>query len=65
MARRKTAGRESPESENDWLSTHTLEDVRDLARELSAQGEDVSELVEAVNELQEVLEAADTAESEA
>jgi hypothetical protein len=57
LARRKTANRESPEDPaNDWLSTHTLQDIRELAQELSDDGEDVSELVAAVNELQELLE---------
>ena len=60
MARRTTARKERPEdSANDWLSTHTLEDIRELAQELSDNGEDVSELVSAVNELEEVLAGAD------
>ena len=59
MARRTTADEESPEDDtNEWLSTHTLQDIRELAQELSDQGEDVSELVDAVNELEEVLEGA-------
>jgi hypothetical protein len=37
------------------LSHHTLRDIRELAQELSAQGEDVTELVGAVNELEELL----------
>ncbi len=40
---------------NEWLSHHTLRDIRELAQELSAQGEDVTELVGAVNELEELL----------
>jgi len=40
---------------NEWLSHHTLRDIRDLARELSSQGEDVTELVGAVNELEALL----------
>jgi len=59
LARRTTADEESPEDyTNAWLSTHTLQDIRELAQELSDQGEDVSELVSAVNELEEVLEGA-------
>jgi hypothetical protein len=37
------------------LSHHTLRDIRDLARELSSRGEDVTELVGAVNELEALL----------
>jgi len=33
-----------------------LQDVRELAQELSDQGEDVKELVSAVNELEHLLE---------
>ncbi len=51
------ATREYPEqSASDWLSTHTLQDIRALAHELSDNGEDVTELVTAVNELEELLE---------
>lgn len=35
----------------EWLSEHTLTDVRGIARDLENAGEDVSELVEAINEL--------------
>ncbi len=57
MARRTTETRERPEeSANDWLNTHTLQDIRELAQELSASGEDVTELVTAVNELEGLLE---------
>lgn len=57
MARRTTGNRESPEeSANDWLNTHTLQDIRELAQELSDSGEDVTELVSAVNELEDLLE---------
>ena len=40
---------------NEWLSHHTLKDIRELARELSSRGEDVTELVGAVNELEALL----------
>ncbi len=57
MARTPTAPREAPEaSAENWLNTHTLQDIRELAQELSDDGEDVSELVTAVNELEELLE---------
>ncbi len=35
----------------EWLAAHTLEDVRGIARDLENAGEDVSELVDAINEL--------------
>ncbi len=35
----------------EWLSEHTLADVRGIARDLENAGEDVSELVEAINAL--------------
>jgi len=40
---------------SEWLSHHTLKDIRELARELSSRGEDVTELVGAVNELEALL----------
>ena len=39
----------------DWLKTHTLQDIRNLANELSNYGEDVTELVNAVNDLELLL----------
>ncbi len=35
----------------DWLAEHTLKDVRGIARDLENAGEDVSDLVDAINEL--------------
>ncbi len=35
----------------DWLTNHTLREVRGIARDLENAGEDVSELVDAINEL--------------
>jgi hypothetical protein len=35
----------------DWLAEHTLVEVRGIVRDLENSGEDVSELVEAINEL--------------
>ncbi len=34
-----------------WLGQHTLAEVRGIARDLENAGEDVSELVDAINEL--------------
>ncbi len=39
----------------DWLAAHTLEDVRGIARDLENAGEDVSELVDAINELEALV----------
>ncbi|MEK6838880.1 MAG: hypothetical protein AABY08_03980 [Candidatus Thermoplasmatota archaeon] len=36
----------------EWLKTHTLQDIRNLANELSNSGEDVIELVNPVNDLE-------------
>jgi len=56
LARRTHPIQESPtEPADTWLSTHTLQDIRDLAQELSDRGEDVTDLVGAVNELEELL----------
>ena len=41
----------------EWLAAHTLEDVRGIARDLENAGEDVSELVGAINELEELVNA--------
>ena len=63
LARRRIQTDESPrEPADNWLSTHTLQDIRDLAQELSDRGEDVTELVGAVNELEELLAVAARAE---
>ncbi len=35
----------------EWLEEHTLTEVRGIARDLENAGEDVSELVDAINEL--------------
>ena len=59
LARRRIQTDESPrEPADNWLSTHTLQDIRDLAQELSDRGEDVAELVGVVNELEELLAVA-------
>lgn len=39
----------------EWLSAHTIEDVRGIARDLENAGEDVSELVDAINELDAIV----------
>ena len=38
----------------DWMRTHTMKDIKDLVFELYSLGEDVSELVAVVNELEEM-----------
>jgi len=64
LARRTHPVQESPREPADtWLSTHTLQDIRDLAQELSDRGEDVTDLVGAVNELEELLAEATKPES--
>ncbi len=55
MTRRHTKQEAPPDPASDWLQTHTLQDIRELAQELSDNGEDVSELVQAVNELEQLL----------
>jgi hypothetical protein len=56
LTRRKIPTEQIPQDPADeWLSTHTLRDLRELAQEMSEQGEDVTELVAAVNELEEIL----------
>ncbi len=44
----------------EWLASHTLEDVRGVARELENAGEDVSELVDAINELEALVNTGPT-----
>ncbi len=39
----------------EWLAAHTLEDVRGIAHDLENAGEDVSELVDAINELEDLV----------
>ena len=38
----------------DWMRTHTMSDIKDLVFELYALGEDVSELVAIVNEIEDM-----------
>ncbi len=38
----------------DWMRTHTMKDIKDLVFELYSLGEDVSEIVALVNELEEM-----------
>lgn len=44
----------------DWLAEHTLADVRGIARDLENAGEDVSELVDAINELDALVNESTT-----
>jgi hypothetical protein len=37
-----------------WLQHHTLEDMKDIARELAAKGEDVTDIVDVIKELEEI-----------
>ncbi len=47
----------------EWLAEHTLTDVRNIARDLENAGEDVSDLVEAINELDALVNASTTRSS--
>ena len=38
----------------DWMRTHTMSDIKDLVFELYSLGEEVSELVAIVNELEDM-----------
>lgn len=51
----QTQERISEDTGLEWLKAHTLQDIRDLANDLSNHGEDVTELVEAVNDLEFLL----------
>jgi hypothetical protein len=37
-----------------WLQHHTLEDMRDIARELASKGEDVTEIVDVIRQLEDI-----------
>jgi len=39
----------------EWLNTHTIADVRGIAADLENVGEDVSDLLEALDELEAVV----------
>ena len=39
----------------EWLSAHTIEDVREIAQDLENAGEDVGDLLEALDELEAVI----------
>ncbi len=39
----------------DWLEEHTIKEVRGIARDLENAGEDVRELIDAINELDAVV----------
>ncbi len=38
----------------EWMKTHTMSDIKDIVFELYSMGEDVSELVAIVNELEDM-----------
>lgn len=40
----------------DWLEHHTMEDMKELTCEMYSDGVDVSEMVEAVNRLEDIAE---------
>ena len=39
----------------EWLSSHTLQDVRGIAKDLENAGEDVHELLDAIDELEALV----------
>jgi len=39
----------------EWLAAHTLHDVREIARDLENAGEDVGDLVDAIDELEALV----------
>ncbi len=39
----------------EWLAANTIQDVRGIAKDLENAGEDVSELVEAINDLEALV----------
>ncbi len=41
----------------EWLTTHTIEDVREIATTLENAGEDVTELWKAIDDLEAVVNA--------
>ena len=43
----------SPETAT-WMRAHSRQDLRDLAQDLSQRGEDVTEIVRAITDLEEV-----------
>lgn len=53
--KRPTNPYELRERTREWLERHTLQDVRSIAKDLSNAGEDVSELVDAINELEAAI----------
>ena len=38
----------------DWAKTHTLQDLEDLANEMSSLGEDVTDISQLLNDLSEI-----------
>ena len=53
--KRPTNPFELREQTREWLERHTLQDVRNIARDLANAGEDVSELVDAINDLEATI----------
>jgi len=37
-----------------WLETHTIKDAKEIVNELSSEGEDISDIVGVVKELEEI-----------
>jgi len=40
----------------EWLREHTLQDMEEIVTELSARGEDVSDMAKVVHELEDIVE---------
>ncbi|HKZ48274.1 MAG TPA: hypothetical protein VJ397_05725 [Thermoplasmata archaeon] len=51
---RKPTDLDVSEPTKEWMKTHTKRDVRELATELAQHGEDVSDIVKAIDDLEEV-----------
>lgn len=49
----------------EWLEEHTIHDVRAIAKDLENAGEDVSELVDAINDLEAVVRSGSAVAAEA
>lgn len=55
MLNRKTARAAARNAQAiDWVRTHTVEDLSDLANEMKARGEDVQDIVDLLDDIREI-----------
>ena len=56
VTRRMDTRRSTDTTIDQWMKTHTVQDMEDLVAELAAHGEDVKDMAKVVHDLEEMIE---------